>query len=88
MSGQGLSLSGDEEHVWVVGGLLTQGCLQVLAKLWQHLWHPLHLGVPLDLGALDFGHHMLHRCKSPEHWRIRKKRQFVFGLKSESKNTV
>ena len=62
MSGQRLALPGDEEHVGVIGGLLAQGRLQVLAKLRQDLRHP------LDLGALDFGHPMLHLRKSDEHW--------------------
>ena len=62
MSWQRLPLSRDEEHVGVVGGLLAQGRLQVLAQLRQHLLHP------LDLGTLDFGHYnMLHFWKSDEH---------------------
>ena len=61
VGGQALALPRHEEHVGVVGGLLAQRCLQVLAELRQDLRRP------LDLGTLDFGHHMLHCCKSAEH---------------------
>ena len=62
VSRQRLPLPRDEEHVRVVGGLLAQGRLQVLAQLREHLRHP------LNFGSMDFGHYtMLHLRKSGEH---------------------